>query len=114
ALRQALDRIVERHEALRTTFVTVDGEPVQRIRRVEEGSFHLLEHDLREISGEQERKRELERLIVEEARATFDLEVGPLVRGRLIRESEDEHALLITMHHIVSDGWSIDVLIGEL
>src|SRR5262249_33565643 len=114
ALRQALDRIVERHEALRTTFVTVDGEPVQRIKRVEESDFHLVEHDLEERGEEQGRKRELERLIVEEARAPFDLEGGPVVRGRLIRESEREHVLLITMHHIVSDGWSIGVLMEEL
>ena len=58
---------------------------------------------LEQVVGEQ---AELERLVTEEATAPFDLERGPLVRGRLIREGEDLHTLLITMHHIVSDGWS--------
>src|SRR5262249_18226223 len=114
ALGKALDRIVERHEVLRTTFVTVDGEPVQRIKRVEESSFHLLEYDLRERGEGQEREMELERLIVEEVGAPFDLEAGPLVRGRLVRKGKDEHVLLITMHHIVWDGWSMGVLMQEL
>src|SRR5262249_28884397 len=91
ALKQALNRIVERHEALRTTFVTEDGEPAQRIKGIEESCFYLVEHDLRVHSEEPERKQELGRIVAEEARAPFDLEVGPLVRGRLIRESEDEH-----------------------
>ena len=56
----------------------------------------------------------LEHLVRAEARAGFDLEAGPLIRGRLIRLGEEEHALLITMHHIVSDGWSMEVLIREL
>ena len=110
ALRQALDRIVERHEVLRTTLVVVDGEPEQRIAS-EESFFHLVEHDLREAGDVQ---GELERLVAEEARTRFDLEAGPLIRGRLIREGEDEHMLLITMHHIVSDGWSMGVLFKEL
>src|SRR5262249_52599837 len=114
ALKQALDRIVERHQALRTTFVTEDGEPFQRIKGVEESCFYLVEHDLRGRSEEPERKNELDQIIVEEARAPFDLEVGPVVRGRLIRESEDGHVLLITKHHIVSDAWSMDVFIEEL
>src|SRR3984885_7811526 len=111
ALRQALDRIVMRHEALRTTFITVDGEAVQRIIPVEESRFHLIEHDLR---GDEEVKGERERLVAEEARTSFDLESGPLIRGRVIREGEDEYVLLVTMHHIVSDGWSMGVLVNEL
>jgi non-ribosomal peptide synthetase component F/acyl carrier protein len=111
ALRRALDRIVARHETLRTTFAFVDGEPVQRIASQEDSRFQLIEHDLRR---HEEREGELDRLIAEEARTAFDLEQGPLIRGRLIRRAEDEHALLITMHHIVSDGWSMGVLIQEL
>src|SRR5262245_51307452 len=88
ALRRALNRIVERHEALRTTFVQVEGEPVQRIAPVEESSFALIEQDLR---GHAEAERELGRLALEEANAEFDLERGPLIRGRLIRlQNEDE------------------------
>jgi hypothetical protein len=115
ALRRALNRIVERHESLRTTFHLVDGEPVQRIEPIEESSFALIEHDLREHA---EAEQELERIAREEAGAEFDLERGPLIRGRLIRlkdEGEEErHALLLTMHHIVSDGWSMGVLAEEL
>ena len=111
ALRRALDCVLVRHEALRTTFVVVDGEPAQRIASPEESRFLLQEYDLRR---RKDAAAELDRLTAEEAGAPFDLEAGPLIRGRLIRLAEDEYALLITMHHIVSDGWSIGVLLGEL
>ncbi|HEU0051844.1 MAG TPA: condensation domain-containing protein, partial [Longimicrobium sp.] len=111
ALRRALDTILARHEALRTTFVEVEGEPVQRIAPVEESRFHLLEHDL---DGHPDAAAELRRLAAEEADAPFDLEHGPLIRGRLVRLAEDDHVLLLTMHHIVSDGWSMEVLAREL
>src|SRR5581483_7084414 len=111
ALRQALERIVARHEALRTTFGLVDEEPAQRIRAAEESRFYLVEHDLRR---HEDAVGECERLAREEASTSFDLEAGPLIRGRLIRKSEEEHVLLITMHHIVSDGWSMNVLLKEL
>ena len=111
ALRRALDRIVARHEALRTTFIVIEGEPVQRIASVEECPFYLLEHDL---IGASDAQSELDRLVSEEEAIEFDLEAGPLIRGRLVQVGPDEHALLITMHHIVSDGWSMDVLMNEL
>ena len=111
ALRKALDRIVARHEALRTIFAMVDGDPVQRILSREDSRFHLVEHDLR---GRSDGREELARLAAEEAEASFDLEAGPLIRGRLIRLAEEEDALLITMHHIVSDGWSLGVFTKEL
>src|SRR4051812_35912133 len=109
ALRRALDAMLARHEALRTTFVEVEGEPVQRI--AEESRFHLLEHDLGEHP---DAAAELRRLAAEEAGAPFDLEHGPLIRGRLVRLPADDHVLLLTMHHIVSDGWSMEVLTREL
>ncbi|HEY7767416.1 amino acid adenylation domain-containing protein, partial [Longimicrobium sp.] len=111
ALARALDRIVARHEALRTTFAAVDGEPVQRIAPVEESAFALVEHDLRASADAED---ELRRLAAGEAIAPFDLARGPLVRGRLVRMAADDHVLLLTMHHIVSDGWSLGVLHGEL
>jgi amino acid adenylation domain-containing protein/FkbM family methyltransferase len=111
ALRQALDRIVTRHEALRTTFISIDDEPWQRITRPEESSFHLLEHDL---LGSPSAASDLDSLVREEASTGFDLENGPLVRGRLIRTGQKDHALLISMHHIVSDGWSMGIFINEL
>ncbi|HEX8242219.1 MAG TPA: amino acid adenylation domain-containing protein, partial [Longimicrobium sp.] len=110
ALVRALDRLVARHEALRTTFSAVNGEPEQRIGP-ETSRFHLLEHDL---AGQADALGELERVMAEEAAAPFDLERGPLIRGRLVRLDADDHVLLLTMHHIVSDGWSMGVLGGEL
>ncbi|HEU0077398.1 MAG TPA: condensation domain-containing protein, partial [Longimicrobiaceae bacterium] len=111
ALRRALERIVARHEALRTTFGEADGQPVQRIAPAEESPFHLVEHDL---GGHPEAGAELRRLMAEEAGAPFDLERGPLIRGRLARMAADDHVLLVAMHHIVSDGWSMGVLDREL
>jgi non-ribosomal peptide synthetase component F len=109
ALRMALNGIVARHEILRTTFVSIDGEPVQSIADAAE--FPLIEHDL---SGARYAEEELVRLTDEEADALFDLERGPLARGRLIRLGENDHTLLITLHHIVFDGWSTDVFLDEL
>jgi hypothetical protein len=81
ALRRSLDRLVARHEALRTTFVVIDGQPVQHIADEDIG-FALEEHDLRKHGGA---AGELERLTAEEAIGAFDLEAGPLVRGRLVQ-----------------------------
>ncbi|MCL8489513.1 condensation domain-containing protein, partial [Bradyrhizobium denitrificans] len=103
ALVRALDRIVARHEALRTVFHPVDdGLPMQQVTAAEAG-FALVQHDLR---GMADAAGELQRLVAVEATAPFDLERGPLIRGRLVRLDVDEHVLLLTMHHIVSDGWS--------
>ncbi len=109
ALVRALDRIVERHEALRTTFHSVDGQPVQRVAPA--SGFALVQHDL---TGHADAEAELRQIAAEESDAAFDLEHGPLVRGRLVKIAADDHALLVTMHHIVSDGWSMGVLTGEL
>ncbi|HET7461831.1 MAG TPA: amino acid adenylation domain-containing protein, partial [Longimicrobium sp.] len=111
ALARALDALVARHEALRTVFAQVDGVPRQRIAPAGESRFHLVEHDL---AGEADPQAELARLTAEEGRARFDLERGPLIRGRLIRVAADDHVLLLTMHHIVSDDWSMGVLTREL
>ncbi|HEU4556753.1 MAG TPA: amino acid adenylation domain-containing protein [Longimicrobium sp.] len=121
ALVRALDGVVIRHEALRTVFTQVNGIPEQRIAPAEAGGFHLVEHDLsgllplsaRNGRGEGP-EAELDRIMAEEARAPFDLERGPLIRGRLIRLAADDHVLLLTMHHIVSDGWSLGVLTREI
>ncbi len=111
ALLRALDRIVGRHEALRTTFRLAGGEPEQVVAPAEESGFHRVEHDL---CGHAEPRDELRRVMAEEAGAPFDLERGPLVRGRLVRLAADDHVLLVTMHHIVSDGWSMGVFMREL
>jgi len=110
ALARALDTIVARHEALRTVFTEADGVPEQRIAPADIG-FHLVEHDL---GGRADADAELGRLMADEAGAPFDLERGPLIRGRLIRLADDDHVLVLTMHHIVSDGWSMGVLFDEI
>jgi amino acid adenylation domain-containing protein len=118
ALRAALSRIVQRHESLRTTFDTEDGQPVQRIGVAGEGNFALREHDLRGANelarAAAQREQALRDCLEDEAREPFDLQRGPLIRGRLIRCAADEHVLLISMHHLISDGWSMGVLLEEL
>jgi amino acid adenylation domain-containing protein len=111
ALKRALDALVRRHEILRTVFVSSEGTPWQEIMR--EGDFPLREIDLRGIP-EVEREGQVRAQKIEEVHAKFDLRAGPLVRGRLLRLQDEEHVLLITMHHIVSDGWSIGIMIREL
>ncbi|HEU0055013.1 MAG TPA: amino acid adenylation domain-containing protein, partial [Longimicrobium sp.] len=111
ALGRALDRIVARHEALRTTFPAVDGEPVQHIASPESSAFGLVEHDLH---GSADAEDALLRLMRDEMAAPFDLARGPLIRGRLVRMAADDHVLVVTMHHVVSDGWSMGVFVREL
>jgi amino acid adenylation domain-containing protein len=109
ALKRALDRIVWRHEALRTTFRA--GEPPVQQILVPNSGFDLQEHDL---SGHENATAELEQLKKEEAVRRFDLEHEPPIRGHLIRMAIQEHMLLIIMHHIASDGWSLGVFVREL
>ncbi|WP_338524404.1 amino acid adenylation domain-containing protein [Pseudomonas batumici] len=111
ALQRALDRIVARHESLRTTFERHEGEVRQRFAAPDIG-FALGEHDLRLLPDEA-REHAVEQLTRNEALAPFDLSQGPLIRGQLLQLAEDDHILLVTQHHIVSDGWSVAVLIGE-
>ncbi|WP_375167854.1 amino acid adenylation domain-containing protein [Bradyrhizobium sp. CCGB01] len=110
ALRRSIDRLFARHEALRSVFRMIDEQPHVMLLPAHE-RVPLLEHDLR---GRDDREQELARLCREEAAMPFDLAAGPLIRGRLIRTEEREHLFLLTQHHIVSDGWSIGVIIREL
>jgi len=110
-LERCMREIVHRHEALRTTFMTIDGRPVQVV--APPGPWSLLVTDLRGLAGDV-REAEALRLAGEEARRPFDLTRGPLLRVRLLRLDEEEHIFLLTMHHIVSDGWSIGVFVREL
>ncbi|MCU6499302.1 condensation domain-containing protein, partial [Rugamonas sp. A1-17] len=110
ALTDALDQLWARHEALRSTFATRDGEPVVVLAAADAG-FPLRRHDLRASADAQ---GELAALQTLELQAAFDLERGPLIRGRLVRTADDAHTLLLTMHHLVSDGWSMGVLSREL
>ncbi|MFM8277266.1 MAG: amino acid adenylation domain-containing protein, partial [Cyanobium sp.] len=111
ALRAALDRLVVRHEVLRTTFVSLDGEPRQRIVPAAEAHFALIVQDLRTTADVE---AELARWLGQEAAEPFDLETGPLLRGRLLRLGEAQHALMLTFHHAIADGWSMGVLGREL
>ena len=111
ALEQSFTAIIERHEALRTTFASVDGQLVQVIAPTLH--MRLTVRDLRELP-ETERENAAQRLIQEESQRPFDLERGPLLRGCLLRLGEQEYCLLITLHHIISDGWSVGVLMREL
>jgi len=111
ALKKSLDEIVKRHEALRTTFAIVDGRPVQVIAPLLTLTLPIV--DLRELP-QPEREREVQRLATNEALCPFDLAEGPLVRTTVLRLGENEHVGLLTMHHIVSDGWSTGILIREM
>ncbi|WP_240358951.1 condensation domain-containing protein, partial [Myxococcus vastator] len=108
-LAKSLDAILQRHEALRTTFTRGEqGVPVQVISP--EVPLRLVVEAL----AEEESGAELRRQLAEELRRGFDLERGPLVRVRLWRLGPDEHVLLLAMHHIAADGWSMGVLVKEL
>ncbi|HEX2094621.1 MAG TPA: amino acid adenylation domain-containing protein, partial [Longimicrobiaceae bacterium] len=111
ALRRALEEVVRRHEALRTTFSSVAGRAAQVIHPA--GGFRLPMLDLGGLEGE-EREAELRLRVGAEESTPFDLATGPLLRVLLIRLGEREHALLLTLHHIVSDGWSTEVMVREL
>src|SRR5882762_7363367 len=110
-LRKTLDQIVKRHEVLRTVFMNRNGEPVQVIREGQEMQLPVV--DLGELGGR--RGEEVAReLAGAEAQRGFDLARGPLLRATLLRLGEEDHVLLFTMHHIVSDGWSAGVLVREV
>ncbi|MGZ4134947.1 MAG: condensation domain-containing protein, partial [Tumebacillaceae bacterium] len=111
ALEQALQEIVRRHETLRTTFTEKQGRVVQVIAPTQ--AFSLRQIDLTALS-EPERTAEVERRLVEDVERAFDLTQGPLFDAQLLLLSAEEHVLLISMHHIITDGWSIGILLQEL
>ena len=111
ALEQALNEVVRRHETLRTTFAVQDGQPVQVISPALQ--LKLTVTDLQHLA-ETEREAEAMRLVEAEAREPFNLSQGPLLRARLLQCGAEDFIFLCTMHHIISDGWSMSVFIGEL
>jgi amino acid adenylation domain-containing protein len=111
ALARALAEVVRRHESLRTVFGEAAGEPVQVIRAAAPVAMPIA--DLRGLRDEA-RGREAARLAAAEALRPFDLAAGPLLRASLLRLGADEWALLFNMHHVVSDGWSVGVLVREV
>jgi amino acid adenylation domain-containing protein len=115
ALESALAALTARHEALRTTFADRSGEPLQRISPAAPGisGMALYRIDLQGLPADR-REAEARRLAAEEAAAPFDLARGPLLRSRLLRLAAGDHILLLTIHHIVSDGWSLGVLVRDM
>ncbi|MBW4632889.1 MAG: amino acid adenylation domain-containing protein [Iphinoe sp. HA4291-MV1] len=111
ALEMAIQEIVRRHEILRTTFKMVNGSPVQVIAPSLTVALPMI--DLQHLPQE-EQSTKVGQLASEEAQRPFDLSNGPLLRVTLLRLEEQSHVLLLVMHHIVSDGWSMGVLIHEL
>jgi len=111
ALEASIHQIIKRHESLRTTFAEVDGQAVQVIHP--QMSFALAYTDLRG-SATGDLNMEIQQLAIEEARQPFDLSMEPLLRVQLLQTATDDHIMFVTMHHIVSDGWSVSVLIKEM
>ena len=111
ALEAALDLVVRRHESLRTVFAVAAGEPVQAILPAASAGMRVA--DLTPLAAPR-REREAERLAGEEIRRPFDLTRGPLLRALVLRCGGEDHVLVLTLHHIVSDAWSLGVLLDEV
>lgn len=105
SLRRAFDEIVRRHESLRTVFAEQDGGPVRVVLPHARAALTVLA-----VGDETEAEQEIQA----EARRPFDLSAGPLLRVLLLRLADDDHFLMVTLHHIISDGWSLAILLDEL
>jgi len=111
ALERTLSEIVRRHDSLRTTFAMDGTQPVQIIHEAQDVHFSFI--DLTHLPQD-EREKEARRLSTEEARRPFNLESGPLLRPSLLRLSDDDHIAVLVVHHIICDGWAMNVMLGEL
>jgi amino acid adenylation domain-containing protein len=111
AFERSFYQLIQRHESLRTRFVTTQGEPAQQIVAADACGFTVDYEDLQTASDQQ---AQLDRLARQYAEWPFDLQTGPLIKVKLIRTQPDTYLLLLTMHHIISDGWSIDVLVRDV
>ncbi|HYW21094.1 MAG TPA: amino acid adenylation domain-containing protein [Nodularia sp. (in: cyanobacteria)] len=111
AFKQTLNEIVRRHEILRTSFVMMQQEPVQAIAAESRVPFPII--DIRNFESE-ERETQVRLIATTEAQNPFDLSTGPLLRVKLLQLDETEYVLLLNLHHIIADGWSIGVLVREL
>ena len=116
ALEASLGALIRRHESLRTTFDAVNGHPVQIIHA--EGDVQLKVLDIRStIKGEltpEKFDNEVKKIGRQEVQQPFDLVDGPLMRGAVIRVDDDDNILILTLHHIIADGWSLSILVREL
>ncbi|HEX3187507.1 MAG TPA: amino acid adenylation domain-containing protein [Pyrinomonadaceae bacterium] len=111
ALKSALNEVVRRHESLRTTFAEVEGQTVQIVTSDLSLELPVIRLDHLEVN---QRDGEFERMSELESQTPFDLSQWPLMRAKLLRMSEADHVFFLTMHHIISDGWSMGVLVREL
>src|SRR5262249_30774401 len=111
-LEKVVNEIIRRHEVLRTRIEVEGGEPAQVIEKWERRRVERI--DLTETKEEEGEEEEVRRIAREEARTGFDLGMGRLLRVKLLKLGEEEHVVLFTMHHIVSDGWSMGILVREL
>src|SRR5437660_5931315 len=109
ALESSVNEIVRRHEILRTTFALVDGEPVQRVA----SELHV-PLPVVDLGGEADPESQARKMANDEALRPLDLERGPLVRTTVLRLGPEDHVLLLTMHHIVFDGWSRNIFVREV
>jgi amino acid adenylation domain-containing protein len=110
-LERAFQEVVRRHETLRTHFELIQGEPQQVIEETFNFQLAFVDFSAASVADREEQAKLLAR---EEARQRFDLSRGPLIRVKLLRLGSEDHVLLVTMHHIVCDGWSMGVLMGEV
>ncbi len=112
SFQNALETIIERHEILRTVFVVTDADEVrQKILSVNELDFAV---EFKDYSKEEDPNEKIENYITEDRHKPFDLEKGPLFRCVLLKKSDKKYEFYINMHHIICDGWSIEILINEL
>ncbi|OIN52221.1 non-ribosomal peptide synthase/polyketide synthase [Pseudomonas azotoformans] len=110
AVRASFQQLIQRHEALRTRFYERDGQAFQRIDA--KADFDLQIIDLSDLPAA-EREARAQQIREDEARTRFDLEKGPLLWVTLVRLDDEDHQLLVTLHHIIADGWSLNILIDE-
>ncbi|WP_139113303.1 non-ribosomal peptide synthetase, partial [Pseudomonas sp. 34 E 7] len=110
AVRSSFQQLIQRHEALRTRFYERDGQGFQRVEAATDFALHVI--DLGDLP-DAERQARAQQVREDQARTRFDLEKGPLLRVTLVRLDDEDHQLLVTLHHIIADGWSLTILIDE-
>lgn len=110
-MQQALNKVVQRHEILRTTIALISGEPRQQVHPIENMDTRIIEEDIRGIDFYGD---EGDKLIAEKEQQDFDLATGPLFKCWLLRVSENDYSLLVVMHHVITDGWSMVTFKEEL
>jgi acyl transferase domain-containing protein/NAD(P)-dependent dehydrogenase (short-subunit alcohol dehydrogenase family)/acyl carrier protein len=111
AFAEALDFVIERHESLRTVYTTILGEPKQKILPSTLPFFRMEFNDLSLIENTDEKVNEI---IVREKQTPFDLENGPLIRTKLLKRQHERFVFLLDLHHIIADGWSMEILVNEI